>query len=325
MSAPLRISGTLANRPDAAAAENAFYFATDDGAGGKVYVSDDKVWFERTELDKADIVGLLSGLNADKPSFSGSAIGWVYHSTDTGDRYEAFPDGWFKLPADTRALLDLVRVAAALQTLSAILISQTADPTDGQILAYNATDNVWKPTTTGPDVANALQMERVIPISPDSNPNSGDLLVYDATLDSWKSGRFGFLYDGDDPTKKAVFDLSDVPTNTEVNIHLAGINGATTVEPIADQSGINQFVSGLNPDGTLVFTDLVGVPITVKTIKTVPVIVNDLPSASASGAGTRAFVTDANTTLVLGLGTTVVGGNSNKVPVYSDGTNWIIG
>lgn len=50
-----------------------------------------------------------------------------------------------------------------------------------------------------------------------------------------------------------------------------------------------------------------------------------LPSAATVGQGSRAFVTDANTTIILGLGTTVVGGGANSVPVYSDGTNWIIG
>lgn len=50
-----------------------------------------------------------------------------------------------------------------------------------------------------------------------------------------------------------------------------------------------------------------------------------LPSAATVGQGSRAFVSDANATIILGLGTTVAGGGSNKVPVYSDGTNWIIG
>lgn len=53
--------------------------------------------------------------------------------------------------------------------------------------------------------------------------------------------------------------------------------------------------------------------------------VANLPSASVSGAGATAFVTDASTTLILGLGGTVTGGGANKVPVYSDGTNWIYG
>lgn len=53
--------------------------------------------------------------------------------------------------------------------------------------------------------------------------------------------------------------------------------------------------------------------------------VSTLPSAATVGAGARSFVTDALTTLVLGLGTTVANGGANKVPVYSDGTNWIYG
>ena len=49
--------------------------------------------------------------------------------------------------------------------------------------------------------------------------------------------------------------------------------------------------------------------------------VASLPAA-ASYAYHRAFATDANSTT---FGSTVAGGGSNKVPVYSDGTNWIIG
>lgn len=47
------------------------------------------------------------------------------------------------------------------------------------------------------------------------------------------------------------------------------------------------------------------------------------PPATYKGA--RAYVTDANTTLTLGIGTVVVGSGANFVPVYSDGTNYRIG
>ena len=50
--------------------------------------------------------------------------------------------------------------------------------------------------------------------------------------------------------------------------------------------------------------------------------VASLPSASTAGAGARAFVTDATATTFL---STVAGGGANKVPVVSDGTNWLIG
>jgi hypothetical protein len=47
-----------------------------------------------------------------------------------------------------------------------------------------------------------------------------------------------------------------------------------------------------------------------------------LPSAATAGVGARAFVSDA--TLAV-FAATVAGGGANKVPVYSDGTNWKIG
>ena len=51
-------------------------------------------------------------------------------------------------------------------------------------------------------------------------------------------------------------------------------------------------------------------------------VVSELPSAAAVGVGARAFVTDATATT---FASTVVGGGSTKVPVYSDGTNWKVG
>jgi len=54
----------------------------------------------------------------------------------------------------------------------------------------------------------------------------------------------------------------------------------------------------------------------------VPVTVANLPSAVTSGVGSRGFVTDSS---VSTFGSTVAGGGSTKVPVYSDGTNWKVG
>ena len=47
-----------------------------------------------------------------------------------------------------------------------------------------------------------------------------------------------------------------------------------------------------------------------------------LPSASTLGAGYRLFVSDSS---VSTFGSTVAGGGSTKVPIYSDGTNWKVG
>jgi hypothetical protein len=58
------------------------------------------------------------------------------------------------------------------------------------------------------------------------------------------------------------------------------------------------------------------------TVKTTPVLFSALPAASSIGAGSRAFITDANTTT---FGSQVSGSAGNSVPVYSNGTNWYVG
>jgi hypothetical protein len=50
--------------------------------------------------------------------------------------------------------------------------------------------------------------------------------------------------------------------------------------------------------------------------------VSTLPTASTSNVGTRTFVSDSSVTT---FGSTVVGGGTNTVPVYSDGTSWKVG
>lgn len=51
-------------------------------------------------------------------------------------------------------------------------------------------------------------------------------------------------------------------------------------------------------------------------------VVGSLVAAGTAGAGARAFVTDATATT---FGSIVAGSGANKVPVYCDGTNWLIG
>jgi len=50
-----------------------------------------------------------------------------------------------------------------------------------------------------------------------------------------------------------------------------------------------------------------------------------LGSASLAGTKTRAFIEDSNVVASGNFGAVAVGGGSNLVPVYSDGTNWRIG
>ena len=71
--------------------------------------------------------------------------------------------------------------------------------------------------------------------------------------------------------------------------------------------------------------DAIGV---VKALKplTLPVYtVATLPSPASAYTYSKAFVSDASVTHTAGIGAIVAGGGANRVPVYSDGTNWRIG
>jgi hypothetical protein len=57
-------------------------------------------------------------------------------------------------------------------------------------------------------------------------------------------------------------------------------------------------------------------------LKTSPVLLSELPNPAAVGAGARAFVSDANDTA---FGSVANGGGANNIPVFSNGTNWLIG
>jgi hypothetical protein len=50
-----------------------------------------------------------------------------------------------------------------------------------------------------------------------------------------------------------------------------------------------------------------------------------LPTASTALAGTRAAVSDSNAAYTAGIGATVAAGGSYVVPVFCNGSNWLIG
>jgi len=60
----------------------------------------------------------------------------------------------------------------------------------------------------------------------------------------------------------------------------------------------------------------------VATLLLPPTTVSGLPTCNSGANGTHSSVTDANATTFL---STVAGGGSNNVPVYCNGTNWVIG
>ena len=61
--------------------------------------------------------------------------------------------------------------------------------------------------------------------------------------------------------------------------------------------------------------------VTCMSVQTTPITYAQLPDPVGI-AGTRAFITDGSTAT---FNATVAGGGANKVPIFSDGTNWKVG
>jgi len=110
-------------------------------------------------------------------------------------------------------------------------------------------------------------------------------------------------------SSNGVFRVTD---STEADFGRLQFGGTTSSFPALKRNGAGIDVVGA--DGT-----------NVSFVRVPGVAVASLPSAATAGVGALSFVTDANMTMTLGIGTVVAGGGANKVPVYSDGTNWLIG
>jgi hypothetical protein len=90
--------------------------------------------------------------------------------------------------------------------------------------------------------------------------------------------------------------------------------------PLAPQAYDSRYQEQLNNVLRLYFNQLNNILGQLNAVS--PTTVANLPSAAVAGVGSRLFVTDSS---VSTFGTTVTGGGSTKVPVYSDGTNWKVG
>jgi hypothetical protein len=96
--------------------------------------------------------------------------------------------------------------------------------------------------------------------------------------------------------------------------------------PLAPAQYDGKYIDQLNNVFRLYFNRIDSIVGQLQTNGIIPALTNytvaTLPSASTSGNGARAFVTDASAPT---FGATVAGGGAVSTPVYSDGTNWKVG
>lgn len=112
--------------------------------------------------------------------------------------------------------------------------------------------------------------------------------------------------------------------NNTIIINATGGNANTTtanaffVKPIRNAANTNVVMYNAT-SGEITYNTLTNYASYVSTISTT---VNALVAANSVNSGTRAYVTDGNTTTFYSV---IGGGGSNGVPVFSDGTDWRVG
>ena len=122
--------------------------------------------------------------------------------------------------------------------------------------------------------------------------------------------------------------ISAVDDNTGGGkVRIASGNGSGTPHAIEFHPGteaeVDNLVAKIDNDGLQVTGNTtVSEELSALILKTSPVLFNELANASVAGAGARAFISDADD---VAFGSVVGGGGANSMPVFSNGTNWLIG
>ena len=112
-----------------------------------------------------------------------------------------------------------------------------------------------------------------------------------------------------------IIATGDQGTTNDIIFGTGGFLLANEFARISDANNALEFYDGGNITGANV--------IAANTVHSTVVAFSALPAATTSGL--RAFINNGNLAASGNFGAQVTGGGSNVVPVFSDGTNWLIG
>lgn len=116
--------------------------------------------------------------------------------------------------------------------------------------------------------------------------------------------------------------LVSATTTGVTSVGITSNNLTVTSSPVVSAGNISVNIPNtISLSGNITSNNLIANTL----VKSTALAFASLPLANAAGAGTRAFISDANLAASTNFGAQVAGGGSNNVPVYSDGTNWRIG
>jgi hypothetical protein len=221
--------------------------------------------------------------------------------------------------------------------------ADSSGPVDSGISAQSASGgnaNLAGPNfyyMAGKSTGSAAGGSHIFQVSPAGGSSSSqNALATALTIDSTKLATFAGTVNAPNfigtVQGSGFADAAGVLANQTIDIHynttgvfqgagrVFGWSSAST-NLTSQDTGLSRITAGVVGVGTGAAGQTTG-QLYAATVRTGQTTVAALPSASTAGAGARAFVTDATATTFL---STVAGGGANKVPVVSDGTNWLIG
>jgi hypothetical protein len=123
---------------------------------------------------------------------------------------------------------------------------------------------------------------------------------------------------------------SGVPTAftgvaTSFTVGVVTLTGGTDTRVLFDDGGALAEDAGMTYNKTTDSLTLAG-KATALSVRATPVAVGSLATCNAGNEGARASVTDSNAaSYTAGIGAVVAAGAATHVPVYCDGTNWLMG
>lgn len=297
------ITGTLAEFNTAITDGN---IGTGDVVGPAVAVDNEPARFDGTTgkliqggsgvtISDAGALDLPAGTITDPAiTFAGDSAGWFRNAADQ----------WTFTPNGTVNRFTLLTTAFRGASNALLSWSATADSTNGADtgLGRNAAGVVEINSGTAGTLRD-LTLRTLTTVGGNVHVPQGFLVTY-------RNGSNGGAHMG----------AGGFVCGSTVNLGYRWTSG-TNASPV--DTGLLRAAAGIvevTNGTTATYRDLIA-----RNLITSPVTVANLTAAATAGAGARSFVTDSNQTMAAGIGTNVVGGGTDSVPVYCDGTNWLIG
>lgn len=269
-----------------------------------------------SSLSSGDQIVVYSSANGDARKSSLNSILSLFQSLFTNPEFEAqiftpTSGQTIALTASSSNIWAVLNPTTALASLT-VVFPAVSGVADGQEIIVSCSEQIDSLTLSG-NGADIVGTVSGVPTG-----GFGGRWRYNEQLGSWyivSLGTNGNINVGGGDLE---INAGDIAILSQSGFELATTTGTALIETRNTASTVALRV-GVGAAQLQIYNALIESDVAFKVL---PVNVASLPAAATAGNGARHFVSDANATTFASV---VAGGGANRVPVYSDGTNWRIG